>query len=97
MTYVENSDGGFESMPDTAQRVLMLVALGVDEAPIIDSRYQAIMGARIRKELEILTRGPEPAIQLIDVVVGDNKKSSTTKTIVFRDLKSGTTQTVQAN
>jgi hypothetical protein len=96
MRYVQNDHGGFEAMSSTAQRALLLVTFEVEESPIIDARYAAIMEARIRKALEPLTRGPEPAIQLVSVSVTDDARHGAKKVIVFKDLKNQTTQTVEA-
>lgn len=97
MTYVENDDGGFDPMSDTAQRVLLLIAFEVKEPPILDARYPAIMEARIRKALSPLTSGREPAIKILSISVGTDGRQTGRKRIVFKDLKSSTTQTVEAN
>lgn len=97
MSYVQDEYGGFESMPATAQRVLLLVTFEVEEPPLIDARYAATMDARIRKALEPLTSGPEPAIQLVNITVTDDGRHGTQKVISFRDLKNHTTQTVRVS
>jgi hypothetical protein len=96
MTYVTSSTGGFDGMPDTAQRVLLLIAFGVKEPPLIDNRYQAVIEARIRKALEPLTSGPEPSISRVKITIGENGKQTTTKSVEYYDLRSGETNSVKA-
>jgi hypothetical protein len=94
--YVQTDEGGFAQMSSTAQRVLLAISFNVKETDIIDPRSNKIMEGRIRKALEFLTKGPSPAIALLSVAVVDDGKQTTKKTITFRDLNTGATQTVEA-
>lgn len=84
-------------MDDVAQQVLLAIAFNVDEPTIIDSRFRQTVASRIRTALLRLTRGPEPTIRIESISVVDDGKQTTSKEVVYTNLKTGTKKTVEAN
>lgn len=92
--YVPTTDGDFEPMDGTAQRVLLLIAFADTYSPIITPQGKADQAARIRRALRPLTEGREPAIDRLTVEVTDDGKAETLKTVTYRNRLTNTIQTV---
>lgn len=87
--------GGFESMPSTAQRVLLLVAWADTNERFItpqdlESHRQAIVAS-----LDVMTRGPSPAIKLLEVKCDPYLPENCKTTVRYRDLTTGLDQEIQ--
>lgn len=68
--YVPTAEGGHESMPATAQRVLLLISFASGEDPkFITAQGLRAQEDRIRKALSVLTSGRDPAISNLVVRV----------------------------
>jgi hypothetical protein len=94
--YELNEQGGFESMDDVSQRVLLLISFADIETPFITDRDMQEQELRLRDALRAMTTGPEPAIRLLEVSVVSNEPGVTTKTIRFQNLLTNTETTVEA-
>jgi len=95
-TYVIGEDGGFESMPSTAQRVLLLVsfASGEKEKFVTPSAMNSLRD-RARKALLVLTGGRTPLIQLQLLEVTSPSAGSMKLRVDYKDLTTGLSQSVQ--
>jgi hypothetical protein len=92
--YVTNEDGGFDPMDDVAQRVMLIISFAVKEQKVITAQDNADTAARIRAALGVLTKGPTPTIKVIDLAVTDNGKASTLKSLTYKNMLTGTQQTL---
>ncbi len=95
--YVIASDGGFDAMDDTAQRVMLLILFNTTETDIITPQEMQTTASRIRKALEPMTSGREPAIRIEEVVVSDDGKAGTFRSVRYKSLWTGTQQTLFAD
>lgn len=93
--YVTDDDGGFEAMDDVAQRVLLLVCFSVTPQKFISTQALAAAAQDIRDALKPLTTGPEPEIEIAEVVAERTSAGSTRHAVSFRVLRTGTQQTVE--
>jgi len=94
LRYVTRADGGFEAMDDIAQRVLLLTAFGVPDQKIITPQENNAFLANVRASLKILTDGPEPSIQIVELEAIDGGGGTMDKKLTFKNLKTQTKQTV---
>jgi len=93
--YVTTTDGGFESMPDVAQRVCLLVAFAVKEPKSITPQNLAATEQSIRAALASMTSGKEPEIEIIAVHAERLRAGTTEQLVEFKDLTKGTPKTVE--
>ncbi len=94
--YVANDEGGFEAMDDIAQVVCLRVAFTTRSTKFITARNNRQREMALRTELRDLTKRPEPAIELKSVTVTPAGGGRVSETIVYRNLRTGTRQTVTA-
>lgn len=87
--------GAFEGMNDALQRALILLAYGVELPDIIGADFEARMRADCAKALELLTDGPSPVLELVDVIAVDNGTSLTATQVKVRPLPDGSVRTLQ--
>lgn len=87
---LNGTTGGFESMPPTVQRVIMLIMFGVDVPKFNTAQERNAIALQIRAALEILTQRPGPLIELREVTVERDAAGSAVRKVVFRDLTRGT-------
>lgn len=92
--YVIATDGGFAPMDDVAQRVLLLLAFGVPAQRIITPQDNAASAANIRRALEPLTRGSQPTIRIVELVVTDGGGGRLSRSLTYKNLLAGTQQTI---
>lgn len=92
--YVQDDDGGFESMPSVAQRVLLKVSFAGIEQRIKDPRETARVDQEILAALSDMTTGPEPEIVIDELTTNDHQAGALRRTLRFRDLTTGTPGTV---
>ena len=94
--FVQTTNGGYAGMGDTQQRVLFLVSAATRSLPphITDENMSATRSAIITA-LAPLTDPKNQTIELLDVAVTDNGKSTTQTSVRFRDVTSGGIHTVQ--
>ncbi len=84
--FVVASDGGFEPMGDSAQRVYVTTsfALGT-EPPFIDDRLEQATRQRVEASLAPLTDVKDPAIELQEVEISDDGAGTTNRSVRFKD------------
>lgn len=92
---LDATTGGNESMPSTAQRVLMLVSFADQRRRFITEQDLAETRALVLTALSVLTDGRSPAIAILSFDVGSENAGSTFLRITYRDLTTGLDQTVQ--
>jgi hypothetical protein len=93
---LDATTGGYESMPSTAQRVLLLISFAAIDAKFITAQEQEETRQRIIDALKVLTDGPSPAISLKSVLVGSDRTGVSFRHVTYRDLGTGIDETVQA-
>ncbi len=94
--YVSNDEGGFEAMDDIAQVVCLRVAYTKRTTKFITARNNREREMALRTALRDLTKRPEPFIELKSVSVVGAGGGRVAETIVYRNLRTGTIQTVTA-
>ena len=93
--FVQTTNGGYAGMPDTMQRVLLLVSFAVKKLPaFVDDESRAQIVADITTALQPLTNPKNQVIDLLDVSVDEDGKSTTFPRVRYRDLVSGVEHTV---
>ncbi len=94
--YVVNDEGGFEAMDDIAQVVCLTVAFTPRKTRFVTSRDNQARALAIRTALAHLTKRPQPSIVIksIDIVAAGGGRVS--ESITYRNLLTGTLQTVSA-
>lgn len=92
--YVVTDEGGFDSMDDVAQRVMLLLAYGVTMPRFITPETRASVAAQIRAALSTLTSGREPTISILSLSVDDDGRDGMTPRLSYRNLLTGTKQTI---
>ena len=93
--FVQTTNGGYAGMPDTMQRVLLLVSFAVKKLPaFVDDESRAQIVADITTALQPLTNPKNQTIDLLDVSVDEDGKSTTFPRVRYRDLVSGVEHTV---
>jgi hypothetical protein len=92
--YVANDEGGFEPMDDVAQAVCLAVAFAKRTTRFITARDNRAREMAIRTELRRMTKRPEPLIELRAVTVTAAGGGRTVEQITYRNLRTGTVQTV---
>ena len=88
--------GGFESMPSTAQRVYLLVVMAAPIQKFITPQAAEETRLRIVAALDIMTRGPSPAIRLKSVETGSDAAGTSFRRVNYRNLTTGLDESVQA-
>lgn len=93
--FVQTTHGGYAGMGDTQQRVLMLVSYATRRLPphITDDGMAATQQA-IVAALRPLTDPKRQTIELLDVSVADDGKTTTKTSVTFRDITTGGVHTV---
>jgi len=85
---LDNTTGGFEAMPPTVQRVIILASRAMLETKV---SYNSIeMRNKLRLELNtalsVLTAKPDPAIRLDELLVMSEVAGTANVEIAFKDL-----------
>lgn len=93
---VDSTTGGFESMPSTAQRVLLIVSHADVKTDFITDQDAEEARRRIMNALDVLTSGQTPAIKLLRVEVGSDSTGTTYRRVDYRNLLTGLDESVQA-
>jgi hypothetical protein len=94
--YVLDADGGFESMDDVAQRVLLAVCFAARDLPKIVSPQAFALGeARIKNALKPLTGGEDPAVKLERVAFTNPTPGVVKVAVGYKNLLTGTSSTVE--
>lgn len=93
---LNQTTGGFDMMPSTAQRVFLLVAMAAPVQDFITPQHAAETRQRIMAALDIMTSGPAPAIKLLSVEVGSDEAGKSYRRIEYRNLTTGLDESVQA-
>ena len=93
--FVQTTNGGYAGMGDTQQRVLMLVSFATQKLPphITDDGMNAQRDAIIAA-LAPLTDSKNQVIELLDVAVVDDGRTTTKTSVRFRDITTGGVHTV---
>ena len=93
--YVVASDGGFEAMDETSQRVMLLVAFAIGrEGPFITPAGEADMERRIREALAPMLDPRDPDIDLESVDISHDTNGNSFRGVRFKNLRTGTLQYV---
>lgn len=87
--------GGFEGMPATAQRVLLLVAFAKREGEFITDQGLEQDRRNIEQALEPLTGGPSPAIKLLTIKAASEAPGTVNGLVSWHDNTTGLDQSVQ--
>mgnify|MGYP003476477364 FL=1 len=89
--YVLNSDGGFDAMDGTAQRVLLLTSFATADRPeFIDERSEAQTQQRILEGLAPLLDTRDPDIALKEAAVTDDGRDTTHESVIYKNLRPST-------
>lgn len=92
--YTLDSDGNYEGMDDVSQRVLLLSSYALeDESTLIGTDFASRRDASIRKALETLTTGREPAIRIDEIETTTAAGTSYTR-VVYTKLLTNTQSSV---
>jgi hypothetical protein len=87
--YAFKANGSFEGANNSAQRVIVLLALRATRPSKIGPDFVAEQEASVRAALSTLTSGPAPAIEIQAIEVRDDGKRTTTTRVAFADLLDG--------
>lgn len=95
--YVMNDEGGFEPMDDTDQRVLLTLSFADTDSKFITPQGLRSQEQKMRDALTAngLLDARAPSIQIVRLTVERSGSGEVTKTIVYKNLKSGTQKTVK--
>lgn len=93
-TLATDGSNAIDGMDDILQTVYLLVARNVKRQPFITEQDKATTRAQVAKALRPLTTGKTPYIKLLKVLVGDDAKQTTWLNVQFKNLRSGTQQSV---
>lgn len=96
-TYVLNAQGGFASMNDTDQRVLLTLCFADVDTPFITPQDFRTQELNIRNALAAagLTDIRSPAIQILRLSVGRGGSGTTEKILKYKNLLTNTEQTIK--
>ncbi len=94
--YVVNDEGGFEAMDDIAQVVCLKVAFTKRLTRFVTARSNQERVLALRTTLSSLTKRPQPSIELKSIEVVAAGGGRVTEIITYRNLLTGTLQTVSA-
>lgn len=92
--YVQDANGGIESMRDVANRVILKVAFAKIVQTHKSERENARVEQEIRAALADMEAGPEPEITIVSIVTDDAVPGVLRRTLTFRDLTTGEPGTV---
>ncbi len=94
---VNGVTGGFDSMPPTVQRVIMLVMFNTETPRFNTERDRNALDQSIRTALEDLTKPPGPLITIKEITIERDEAGSAFRRVVFRDntLNTGIDTTIQ--
>jgi len=94
---VDQTTGGFERMPPTAQRVALLISFEVEPAKFVTDVDNEAVRRRIIQALSVLTDGRSPLIKIKEIAIGSDRAGQGFRRVVFQDLtkNTGIDQTVQ--
>jgi hypothetical protein len=94
---VNGVTGGFDSMPPTVQRVIMLVMFNTETPKFNTERDRNALDQSIRNALAELTKAPGPLITIKEITIERDGAGSAFRRVVFRDntLNTGIDTTIQ--
>lgn len=93
--YVTNDEGGFESMDDIQQTVLLRIAFAEKQSPFNAPADHAKMKTDIRNALADMAAKPDPLIQIKSIDVTDGGGGTVYKRVVYKNLLTGTINVVE--
>lgn len=88
---VVKTDGGYEAMDDVAQAAVLLIAFEAGDRPaIIEPRTFEQRRQALRTALAPLTRGTEPKIRILEILVTSPRAGVFEEKVVFQNLLTNT-------
>ena len=94
---VDGVTGGFDSMPPTVQRVILLILFNTETPRFNTERDRQALDTSIRNALAELTKSPGPLITIKEITIERDAAGSAFRRVVFRDntLNTGIDTTIQ--
>lgn len=94
---VDGVTGGFDSMPPTVQRVILLILFNTETPRFNTERDRQALDTSIRNALADLTKSPGPLITIKEITIERDAAGSAFRRVVFRDntLNTGIDTTIQ--
>ncbi|MBM61360.1 MAG: hypothetical protein CL484_00245 [Acidobacteria bacterium] len=94
--YVLNSEGGFATMDDLHQRIVLLLAYNFTMPALVGEDFSTTIGKRVRVALAPLIQGREPRM-VLKRVEADWAAGSSRVLVTFYDPRANTTETITVN